>query len=316
LRKQTIGLIAVAALAGAMGGALISPAPVGAVAREMIQLQESVTQVLTNQQTIQTQITQNAAVEKTLLDQMTGTINSFNSNMATLQKSVQDLQATSGSRLDSMGTQVQGLSDNVSDLQARIGKLDQKLADAQNTLQSIDARLAGGAPAGTAEPGTPGAPGNDAAPTPSTSAPPMASMTNPGAPAMAPAAPSADVLYSNGLLDLTGRQYTLATQEFNDYLKYYGTTDLASNAQFYLGEIAYSQGKFQDAVTAYSKVIENYPKSFKLAPAHLKKGLALLELNQKTNAERELRAVVRLFPGTDEERRARAKLKELGAPVA
>ena len=93
-------------------------------------------------------------------------------------------------------------------------------------------------------------------------------------------------------------------------------SDLASNAQFYLGEIAYSQGKFQDAVNAYSKVIENYPKSFKLAPAHLKKGLALLELDQKTNAERELRAVVRLFPGTDEERRARAKLKEIGAPVA
>jgi tol-pal system protein YbgF len=313
LQKQTIGLIAVAALAGAVGGALMSPAPAGAVAREMIQLQESVTQVLTNQQTLQTQMTQNAAVEKTLLDQVTATVSSFNSNMGTLQKSVQDLQATSGSRLDAMGTQVQGLSDNVSDLQARIGKLDQKLADAQNTLQSIDARLAGNVPAGTAEPG---APSSDAPPTPSSSAPPMAGTTNPGAPAMAPAAPSADVLYSNGLRDLTGKNYTLAIQEFNDYLKYYGTTDLASNAQFYLGEIAYSQGKFQDAVTAYSKVIENYPKSFKLAPAHLKKGLALLELNQKTNAERELRAVVRLFPGTDEERRARAKLKELGAPVA
>lgn len=317
MRKQTIALLAAAMLAGAMGGALLSPAPAGAVAREIIELQESVNQVLAAQQQMQTAMTQNAAVEKTLLDQMATTVNSFNSNMATLQKSVQDLQATSGSRLDSMGTQVQGLADNVADLQARIGKLDQKLADAQNTLQSIDARLASGAPPASTEPGAPGTPPADSAPAPSSAAPPMSSAPSSAPPAaMAPAAPSADVLYSDGLRDLTGKQYTLATQEFQDYLKYYGATDLASNAQFYLGEIYYSQGKFQDAVSAYSKVIENYPKSFKLAPAHLKKGLALLELNQTTNAERELRAVVRLFPGTDEERRARAKLKELGAPVA
>jgi tol-pal system protein YbgF len=318
LRKQTIALLAAAMLAGAVGGALFSPAPAEAVAREIIELQESVTQVLTAQTQMQTQMTQNAAVEKTLLDQLDTTVNSFNSNMATLQKSVQDLQATSGSRLDSMGTQVQGLADNVADLQARIGKLDQKLADAQNTLQSIDARLAGGAAPGSSEPGTgtPGEPPADSAPPASTT--PPSSMTPNSAPpaAMAPAAPSADVLYSDGLRDLTGKEYVLATQEFQSYLKYYGGTDLASNAQFYLGEIAYSQGKFQDAVVAYSKVIEDYPKSFKLAPAHLKKGLALIELNEKTSAERELRAVVRLFPGTDEDRRARAKLKELGAPIA
>jgi tol-pal system protein YbgF len=320
LRKQTIALLGAAMLAGALGGALFSPAPAQAVAREIIELQESVTQVLTNQQAMQTQMTQNAAVEKTLLDQMTTTINSFNSNMATLQKSVQDLQANSGSSLNSMGTQVQGLADNVSDLQARVGKLDQKLTDAQNTLQSIDAKLASNEPAGSSEPGTPGTsgtPSNDAAP-PVSSAPPSSSApgSSAGPSAMAPSAPSADVLYSNALRDVSGKRYDLATQEFSDYLRYYGGTDLASNAQFYLGEIAYSQGKYGDAVTAYSKVIENYPKSFKLAPAHLKKGLALLELNQKTNAERELRAVVRLFPGTDEERRAREKLKELGAPVA
>jgi tol-pal system protein YbgF len=315
LRRQTIALLAAAMLAGAMGGALLSPAPAQAVAREIIELQTSVNQVIAAQQAMQTQMTQNAAVEKTLLDQLDSTVTAFNSNMATLQKSVQDLQATSGSRLDSMGTQVQGLADNVADLQARIGKLDQKLADAQNTLQSIDAKLASNAQPEATEPGAPTAPPSEAAPG---AAPPPAATApaaNPPA-AMAPPAPSADVLYSNGLRDWTGKQYTLATQEFSDYLKYYGGTDLASNAQFYLGEIYYSQGKFQDAVNAYSKVIENYPKSFKLAPAHLKKGLALLELNQTTNAERELRAVVRLFPGTDEERRARAKLKELGAPVA
>ena len=65
-------------------------------------------------------------------------------------------------------------------------------------------------------------------------------------------------------------------------------------------------------VNALSKVIDNYPKSFKLAPAHLFKGLALVALGEKTEGVRELRTVVRMYPGTDEERRAKAKLQELG----
>ncbi len=120
------------------------------------------------------------------------------------------------------------------------------------------------------------------------------------------------MLYSNGLRDITSGKYDLARQEFLDYLKYYGDTDLASNAQFYLGEIAYSQKQYQDAVSEYDKVLTVYPKSFKLAPAHLKKGMALIEIGQKTSGVRELREVIRRYPGTEEERRARAKLKELG----
>jgi TolA-binding protein len=66
----------------------------------------------------------------------------------------------------------------------------------------------------------------------------------------------------------------------------------------------------------YEKVLNNYPKSFKLAPARLKKGMALIELNQKPAGIRELREVIKRYPGTEEDRRARAKLKELGVPIS
>jgi TolA-binding protein len=98
-------------------------------------------------------------------------------------------------------------------------------------------------------------------------------------------------------------------------LKFYSDTDLASNAQFYLGEIAFSQKQFDQAVAEYDKVLTNYPKSFKLAPAHLKKGFALIDLGQKQAGIKELRDVIKRYPKTDEDQRARAKLKELGAPV-
>src|SRR5208282_218927 len=110
--------------------------------------------------------------------------------------------------------------------------------------------------------------------------------------------------------------YDLASSEFQDYLKFYSDTDLASNAQFYLGEIAYKQKNYDAAVAAYDKVLTNYPKSFKLSPARLRKGMALLELGQKPAGIRELREVVKRYPGSDEDRLARAKLKELGVPLS
>ena len=95
----------------------------------------------------------------------------------------------------------------------------------------------------------------------------------PGGPAASgPPPASADVLYSNALRDINGKHYDLATQEFQDYMKYYGDTDLASNAQFYLGEVAFMQNQFQAALDAYNRVIENYPKSFKTASARMRKG--------------------------------------------
>jgi len=232
--------------------------------------------------------------------------------MGNLQKTVQDMQATSGARLDSMSTQVQGVSDNLQEALARMGKLNQQLTDAQNAIQAVDAKLSSAPPAAplaAPAPGVPAATAPALAPNPTAAAQPPAAVPPT---ALVPAQPSADLLYSNGLRDLNGRKYDLATLEFHDYLKYYSDTDLASNAQFYLGEIAYAQDQYQQAVAAYSVVIEKYPRSFKLAPAHLKKGLALLALNQKASGVRELQTVVKQYPGTDEDRRARAKLHELG----
>ena len=289
-------------LAGALGGTLFGPAPAGAVAREIIELQTGVTQLIQGQQNMQTEITQNAAVQRTLIEQSLDSVNKLNTSMSAVQKTTQDFSAASGARLDTMGTQVQGLSDNVADLQARMGKLDQKLTDIQNTLQNVDSKLASPAP-GAAPPA--------AMTSPSGTIPTIP----PGGPAPSASGPpaSADVLYSNALRDINGKHYDLATQEFQDYMKYYGETDLASNAQFYLGEVAFMQTQYQVALDAYNKVIENYPKSFKTASARMRKGLCLAELGQKASAVRELRAVVRLYPGTDEAKRAAAKLREMGA---
>jgi tol-pal system protein YbgF len=302
MRIRNIAFFGGAMFVAALAGSLVGPKPALAVAREIIELQRDVTAILQGQQNLATQMTQDHTVQKTLIEQSGDTVRSLNSTMSSLQKSVQDVQANSGARLDTMSTQVQGLSDNLEEIKSRLGKLNQQLVDLQNSVQNIDARLSGGAPAGTPTPS--GSPTGSLPPTSSPS-----SMSPSGPP------PSADTLYSNGLRDITSGKYDLARSEFQDYLRYYGDTDLASNAQFYLGEIAYSQRNYDQAVAEYDKVLTNYPKSFKLAPARLKKGMALIELGQKNPGVKELREVVKRYPGTEEERRARAKLKDMGVAV-
>ncbi len=305
MRIRHIAIFSAAVLAGALAGSLVGPRPAEAVARELIELQRDVTSLLQGQKDLSTQVTQDNSVMKTLIGQSSDTVGRLGATMSSLQKSVQDVQANSGARLDTMSTQVQGLSDNLEEIKSRLGKLNQQLVDLQNSVQSVDAKISGTTPAPATGTATPTA----------SSRPTGSASSSSGSSAAPPGAPSADTLYSNGLRDITSGKYDLARSEFQDYLKYYAETDLASNAQFYLGEIAYSQKNLELAVAEYEKVLNNYPKSSKLAPARLKKGMALIDLGQKTGGVRELREVVKRYPGTDEDRRARAKLKELGVPI-
>jgi tol-pal system protein YbgF len=311
MRTRNIVIFAGTMLASAIAGSLIGPKPIQAVNREMVELQRDVTSLLQGQKDLQTQMTQEHTIQKTLIEQSADTVSKLNSTMSGLEKSVQDVQANSGARLDTMSTQVQGLSDNLEEIKSRLGKLNQQLADLQNSVQNIDSRIAGGGPvsANSAVPSN----GGSISTQPSGGSTALPAPTSSGSPSGPP--PSADTLYSNGLRDITSGKYDLARAEFQDYLKYYGDTDLASNAQFYLGEIAYTQKQYDQAVEEYDRVLSNYPKSFKLAPARLKKGMALIELGQKNPGIKELREVVKRYPGTEEERRARAKLKDLGVAV-
>jgi tol-pal system protein YbgF len=303
MRTRNIAIFCAAAVAGAIVGSAIGPRPALAVAREIIELQRDVTSILQGQKDLATQMTQDHTVSKTLVEQSNDNVNKLSATMSGLQKSVQDVQANAGARLDTMSTQVQGLSDNLEEIKSRLGKLNQQLVDLQNTVQSLDSKVSGGSAPAT----NPAA--NSGSGSSSSFAPATGSVSPTGP------APSADTLYSNGLRDITSGKYDLARSEFQDYLKFYADTDLASNAQFYLGEIAYSQKQFDQAVSEYDKVLTNYPKSFKLAPARYKKGIALIDLGQKTAGVRELREVVKRYPGTEEDRRARAKLKELGVAI-
>ena len=266
MRTRSVALAGAAILTGAMLGSMLAPRPTGAVSKEMIQLQEQVSQLLQGQQSLRSAVDSNNASMRTLVQQALDQTNALNGRMDALQKSVGESSANDGAKIDGMASQTQGISDNIQDVQARVGKLASQMNDIQSTLQSIDGRLAGGsAPSSRSSASAARVAERSAGGTGAAAAPPATG----GAPAGMPGVAS-DTLYQNALRDFTTGKYDMSQQEFGDYVKNYPNTDLASNAQFYIGEISYQQGDYKDAIAQYNLVLNNYPQSYKLSASMLK----------------------------------------------
>ncbi|MFQ5777464.1 MAG: tol-pal system protein YbgF [Terriglobia bacterium] len=274
-------------------GALLWPAPARGVAKEIIQLQRDVALLQEQVRDLQRSLDEKNAVLKTLIEQAVDSVNQMQGVVSRLENSVQKAQAGTNTRVEALGTQVQSMRDTVDELRARMGQLSQQLTETRSVLESVDARLAAPPASERSEGGESGP-----SPTPTATAP-----------------PSAETLYSTALRDFINGNYALARQEFSEYLSYYGRTQRAGNAQYYIGETHYRQGDFRQAIEAYDKVLDNFPNSFKTAAAHLKKGYALLELDERQAGVRALQTVLEKFPRSDEAKLARSRLDRLGETV-
>ena len=151
MRKQWILSAGVAVMAGALGGALVSPTPLGAVAKEIVELLADSSQLLQGQRDLQSSVDTKMAELRTLVQQQSDNSNKLSGSIAAMQKTVQDLQANSQAQLNSATTGVQGVSDNLSELQGRLTKISSQLGDMQNSLQNLDSKISTMAPA-TASP--------------------------------------------------------------------------------------------------------------------------------------------------------------------
>lgn len=245
----------------------------------VMQRMDTMQQMMINmQKTLDTQ----TAVLKTLIEQTNANVSSMKAQMEEMRKSTGQNLASNAARFDSMTGEIQSLTSSQEEILARIAKLGEQMAQTQNIIQTLNAPTA-------VPPGAPGQP----APTP-------------------PTVPDAETLYKSGLSAFNGGQYQLAVQSFQEYLQYYSSTDLASNAQFYVGESYYSQGEYDKAIEEYNKCVEQFPKGNKVAAAQLKKGYALLAQDKESSGIKELRSLIQRFPNAREADLARQRLKKLG----
>jgi len=278
---------------------LIAPRPAHAVSKEMVELQTQVSQLLDMVQRLQSTVDSKFGLVQHLVEQSTDNVNQMHAAVLSMQQKLNAQNESVNGKLDSVSGQVQSLNDSLDEMKSRIAKLDKQLQDIQSQLQNVQAQAAAqpaGAPQGGGDSGAQQQGGAPAGPA-------------------AQQAPPLQETYQSGVRDYNAAHYDLASSEFQDVLHYYPQDDLAGNAQFYLGEIAYRQQKFKDAIKAYNQVLENFSGSPKAPAAQLRKGLALIQLKQNESGVHELRSLIQRYPQTPEALQARSKLNALGVRV-
>lgn len=122
------------------------------------------------------------------------------------------------------------------------------------------------------------------------------------APAMAPAgAPvssgvSPQRMYDTAWADYTNGQWVLSIQGFEAYIDTFPRSELADDAQFYIGQTHYADGAFEDSVDAFERVLLNYPDGDIVPEASYKRGLALDRLGETDRARQAFELVVKNYP--------------------
>lgn len=248
--------------------------------KEIIRLQADVTLLQQEVRDLQKSFDIQGAVLKTLVEQLQNEIATLKKSVEEVKGSNQQTQASVSAKVDSVSGQFSAVNSSLDLVLDRISKLSQQLAETKAKVEVLDQLP----------------PGSSAAP-----------------PRSAP--PSPEELYNSAYGDFLKNNYDLSKQGFEEYLKNYPDTELSDNAQFWIGECSYRQRKYSDAIQAYDKVIQSYPKGDKAPAAALKKGFSLLEIKDNEAGIRELRTLIQKYPGSDSAQLAKDRLNSMGVPI-
>jgi tol-pal system protein YbgF len=202
--------------------------------------------------------------------------------------------------IDTLSGDVRIVREKLDDTNVRIVSLSQELDALRQSIPRTLSSLQQAAPGGdqTALGTDPSASGGiDAAPT----APP--------APGVSP-----QRLFDTAWADYTAGQWALAIAGFDTYIKSFPRSELADDAQTYIGASHLLDGKYDEAVAAFNEVITTYPDGDAVPEAYYKRGLALERLDQPDQARESYQTVIDQYPESQSSRLAAQALDRLSRP--
>lgn len=107
-----------------------------------------------------------------------------------------------------------------------------------------------------------------------------------------------------------------ARELYQAYLTRFPGDPTAADAHFRLGELAYAERRYRDAVVEFGKVAQAFPRSERAPDALLRTADSLAAMNQRDDAAAILSEIPRRYPGTPAAGRAAERLAELGGAKA
>lgn len=106
-------------------------------------------------------------------------------------------------------------------------------------------------------------------------------------------------LYTSAYEKFMAGRFDDSVADFRIYIQDFPKSDLADNAQYWIGESFFSQKKFEEAGNEFQKVVDLFPDGNKVPDAIYKKALSYIELGRKELAMGEFRQLLSKFPDSE-----------------
>ncbi|HSD21221.1 MAG TPA: tol-pal system protein YbgF, partial [Anaeromyxobacter sp.] len=104
---------------------------------------------------------------------------------------------------------------------------------------------------------------------------------------------------------------TVARELYEQYVKEFPSDPTTAEAHFRLGELAYGERRYNDAILSFGKVAAEFPRSARAPDALVRTAESMLQLNMKDEAVAVLSEVPQRYPGTSAAERAKKHLADL-----
>jgi tol-pal system protein YbgF len=194
-----------------------------------------------------------------------------------------------------MGNDLRTIRERTDDASVRLGTIRDEIDALRTTVTALSQGQTSAAPVEPLDPNAPPPP-----------------IPAPGNPVPSTAGLSPTRMYQTAFADYTSGQYSLAITGFEQLIRTFPRSEMADDAQFFIGEAQYMQNKFADAIAAYNAVIQNYPMGDQVPLALYKRGQAQQQLGQIDAARASWLLVIDKFPDSDGARLAKQRVDALG----
>jgi len=124
-----------------------------------------------------------------------------------------------------------------------------------------------------------------------------------------PAGPGPVTLYRLAYDQMSRGSHSTARSGFQELLTQYPTSDLAPDAQYYIGETLQAEGNSTAADSVFSLVVSKYPNAPRAATALYKHGVYLQKAKRDREARQVFQTLVDKYPRSDEADLARDQLR-------
>ncbi len=259
-----------------------APAPAQSTKDRLIQIQREVALTQDALRQIDRTNGEKIAGLEALLKQNLEAVTRLNQAVAVIERAVNKQSDAilppvnrTAAKTDALADQFAGLRDAVEESNSMITKLQREVADIKTHLTTLPPPSAGGEGGALED--------------------------------------SGDSLFDGAFTDYNRGDYDISKAQFTDFLRYYGESSKAVEAQYFLGAIAYNQGEFEAAIQEFDLVLERFPAGYVSAEAQYKKAMALEKLGRGDEARVELQALLDRFPNSSVADNARGMLDRLRA---